>query len=197
MHTARQIAGRALLVAVLAVSILSYEFFNHASHDLHVLRTPLDAALPLIPLFAIPYLLYLPLLLFTLVLFAATNWQRFKVLALAFVLASLVADLCFLLFQTYVQRPSVTGDDLGARLMRYVYTHDQPYNAFPSLHTAGATLCAIAYFRWRRGYGVAALPLALAIIAATVLIRQHYLADVAGGLALAGLTYWTASRLVE
>lgn len=197
MGTVRQVAGRTFLVTVLAASILSYELFNHASHDLHVLRTPLDAALPLVPLFAIPYLLYLPWLLLTLLLFAATSWERFKVLALALILASLAADLCFLLFQTYVQRPGVTGDDLGAQLTRYVYAHDHPYNAFPSLHTAGAALCAIAYVRWRRGYGVVALPLAFAIIAATVLIRQHYLADVAGGLVLASLAYWTACRIAH
>lgn len=191
----RRIAGRVILVVALVASIASYELFNHPTRDLHVLRTPLDAALPFVPLFAIPYLLYLPFLLLTLLLFGVTTWSRFRVLALAFILASLTADLVYLFFQTSVQRPSVPGNDLGAQLVHFIYAHDQPYNAFPSLHTAGATLCGIAYFRWRRRYGLAVLPLVIAIIAATVLIRQHYLADVAGGLLLAGLAYWIATRL--
>lgn len=197
MLTLRRIAGRALLVVALLVSIASYELVNRPTGQLHVLRTPLDAALPFVPLFAIPYLLYLPYLALTLLLVGATNWRRFTVLALAFIIASLSADVVYLLFQTYVQRPPVVGDDLGARLVRFIYAHDQPYNDFPSLHTAGATLCAIAYARWRPTYGLAALPLTLAIIAATVLIRQHYLADVAGGLALAALAWWAASRLAQ
>lgn len=197
MSAAARFARRALLVIILALSVSSYELLNHAAHNVHALRTPLDGALPFVPLFAIPYLLYLPFLLLTLLLFAAINWQRFKILALAVILASLAADMCFWLFQTYVQRPSLTGDDLGVRLTRFVYAHDQPYNAFPSLHVAGATLCAIAYLRWNPRYGLAFLPLVIAIIAATLLIRQHYLADVAGGIVLAGLAYWAATRLAR
>lgn len=190
-------AGRAALVVALAVALYSYEPLNHATASVHVLRSPLDAALPFVPLMAIPYLLFLPFVLGTLVLLALTDWQRFRTLALAVILAALAADLAFIAFQTYVARPPVVGDDLGARLLRAVYAGDQPYNGFPSLHVAFSTLCLIAYARWRRGYALAALPLVAAIIAATVLIRQHYLADVAGGLALAALAYWVTVRISE
>jgi membrane-associated phospholipid phosphatase len=196
MPLAKRLFVRSGWVVVLVGSLASYEVFNHSARDMHVLRTPLDALLPLVPVFAIPYLLYLPFLVLTLLLVGVTNWPRFQVLALAFSLASVTADLCFLLFQTYVSRPPVPGHDLGAQLVRFVYAHDQPYNAFPSLHATGATLCFIAYVKCKPRYGLAVLPLVLAIIAATVLIRQHYLADVAAGLVLAGLTYGTASQVV-
>lgn len=195
--TARTIAGRVALVVALAAAITSYEPLNHATASVHVLRTPLDAALPFVPLLAIPYLLFLPFVLGTLLLFALREWARFRTLALAVIFAALAADLAFIAFQTYVARPSVVGNDLGARLVRAIYAGDQPYNGFPSLHVAFSMLCLIAYARWRRAYALAALPLVAAIIAATVLIRQHYLADVAGGLALAGLAYWVSARLSE
>jgi len=194
---ARTIAGRAALVIALAAALYSYEPLNHATASVHVLRSPLDAALPFVPLMAIPYLLFLPFVLGTLVLFALADWARFRTLALAVILAALAADLAFIAFQTYVARPPVVGDDLGARLLRAVYAGDQPYNGFPSLHVAFSTLCLIAYARWRRGYALAALPLVAAIIAATVLIRQHYLADVAGGLTLAALAHWVALWITE
>jgi membrane-associated phospholipid phosphatase len=194
---ARTIAGRAALVVALAAALYSYEPLNHATAHVHVLRTPLDAALPFVPLMAIPYLLFLPFVLGTLLLFALMDWPRFRTLALAVILAALAADLAFIAFQTYVARPSVAGDDLGARLVRAVYAGDQPYNGFPSLHVAFSTLCLIAYARWRWAYALAALPLVAAIIAATVLIRQHYLADVAGGLALASLAYWMVVWITE
>jgi membrane-associated phospholipid phosphatase len=194
---ARTIAGRAALVVALAVALYSYEPLNHATASVHVLRSPLDAVLPFVPLMAIPYLLFLPFVLGTLLLFALADWSRFRTLALAVILAALAADLAFIAFQTYVARPPVVGDDLGARLVRAVYAGDQPYNGFPSLHVAFSTLCLIAYARWRRAYALAALPLVAAIIAATVLIRQHYLADVAGGLALASLAYWMVVWITE
>ena len=196
MSNAKIIAGRLFLVVALLASIYSYEFINHSTINVHVLRTPLDEALPFVPLFAIPYLLYLPFVAITLLLFGFTSWQRFTVLAIAFIFASLTADLFYLFFQTFVQRPSVPGNDLGSQLVRFVYGHDQPYNDFPSLHTAGSTLCFVAYYRWRRRFGLSVLPVVLAIIVATVLIRQHYLADVGGGIVLAALSYWLAAQLV-
>jgi membrane-associated phospholipid phosphatase len=196
MSRARVIAGRALVIAALIAGGVSYELLNRPLGRVHVLATPLDAALPFVPLFAVPYLLYLPFVLFTFVLLAVTNWKRFSVLAVAAIITFFVADLCYSFFQTYVARPAVLGTDFASQLVRYVYASDQPYNDFPSLHTAGSALCAIAYFRWRRLYGLLALPLVLAIIVSTVLIRQHYLADVAGGLILAGVAYWIAARFV-
>ena len=197
MGGVKTIVGRALLVIGLGASVVSYEPINHATAELHSLNTPLDVALPLVPAFAIPYVLYPPFLLLTLLLFGVTNWRRFQALVLAVILASRTAGVFYLAFQTVVQRPSVPGSDLGAQLVHWVYAHDEPYNAFPSLHTTGAALCCIAYFRWRLRYGLASLPLVTAIIAATVLIRQHYLADVAGGLALARLAFWIGNWMAE
>lgn len=197
MSRAFTIARRALFVAILVASFYSYEFINHSTTNLHSLETPLDRALPVVPIFAVPYILFLLFLPLTVLLFGLTSWERFKTLGLALIIASLVGDVFYLTFQTYVQRPVVAGHDLGSQLVRLVYAHDQPYNDFPSLHTADSTLAAIAYFGWKRRYGFLALPLVVAIIAATVLIKQHYLADVAGGLVLAGLSYWIASKLVK
>lgn len=197
MSRAIVIARRVLFVAILIASFYSYELINHSTTNLHNLETPLDRALPVVPIFAVPYISFLLFLPLTVLLFGVTSWERFKVLALALIIASLAGDIFYLFFQTYVQRPVVAGSDIGSQLLRLVYAHDQPYNDFPSLHTADSTLAAIAYFRWKPRYGFIALPLVIAIIAATVLIKQHYLADVLGGLLLAGLSYWIASKVVK
>lgn len=197
MSRAILIARRVLFVGILIASFYSYEFINHSTSNLHSLETPLDRALPVVPIFAVPYIAFLLFLPLTVLLFGVTSWERFKTLALALIIASLAGDVFYLFFQTYVQRPVVSGNDMGSQLLRLVYAHDQPYNDFPSLHTADSTLAAIAYFRWKPRYGFIALPLVVAIIAATVLIKQHYLADVLGGLLLAGLSYWIASKVVK
>ncbi len=194
---ANMVVRRVLFIAILIASSYSYELINHSTSNLHDLETPVDRALPVVPIFAVPYLSFLLFLPLTLLLFAVTSWRRFCILALAVIVASLTADLFYLIFQTYVQRPVVAGSDIGSQLVRLVYAHDQPYNDFPSLHTADSTLAAIAYFRWTRRYGLIVLPLVVAIIAATLLIKQHYLADVLGGLVLAALSYWIAGKVVR
>lgn len=98
MSGVKTIVGQALLVIALGGSIGSYEPINHAAAVLHALRTPLDAALPFVPVFAIPYVLYPPYFLLTVLLFGVDNWRRFRVLALAVILASLIADGFYLVF---------------------------------------------------------------------------------------------------
>lgn len=193
----RRIIERVLWIIVLLAAIYSYEPINHATGNLHVLRSPLDLLLPFVPIFAVPYLAYIPFLALTILVLAVLDWEQFKVFALALIIASLAADVVYIFFQTFVIRPVVVGNDLGSILVRYVYAHDQPYNDFPSLHTAGSVLCGIAYFRWKRPLGWAVLPLVLAIVAATVLIRQHYLADVAAGLIFAFTSYIIASMILH
>ncbi len=68
--------------------------------------------------------------------------------------------------------------------MRLVYASDQPYNDFPSLHTSLSTIVAIHWWRIDRRAGWGAAAWSVLIIASTLLIHQHYLADVGGGLAL-------------
>jgi membrane-associated phospholipid phosphatase len=76
-----------------------------------------------------------------------------------------------------------------------VYALDPPYNDFPSLHTSLSAIVAVSWCRtYRRASVVVAVWCSL-IVASTVLIHQHYLADVAGGLIVAWLAV-TASDLI-
>lgn len=62
---------------------------------------------------------------------------------------------------------------------------DKPNNCFPSLHIALAYVTAFSCWVAHRGYGVLAGVVATAIALATMLVKQHYFADVLAGLVLA------------
>jgi membrane-associated phospholipid phosphatase len=79
-------------------------------------------------------------------------------------------------------------------MIRSIYAADQPYNDFPSLHTSLSTIIAIHWWRFDRRIGVAAAVWTALIVASTVLVKQHYLADVGGGLVLAGVTSFLVMR---
>ena len=76
-----------------------------------------------------------------------------------------------------------------------MYAGDQPYNDFPSLHTSLSTIVAVHWWRVDRRAGLAAGAWTLLIVASTVLIHQHYLADLAGGLILAAVACLVGLRL--
>ena len=94
----------------------------------------------------------------------------------------------YFFLQSYVARPAIMGTDPFSGMIRTIYASDQPYNDFPSLHTSLSTVIAIHWWRFDRRIGILAAIWTALIVASTVLVKQHYLADVAGGLVLAAVT---------
>src|SRR5262249_45538872 len=116
--------------------------------------------------------------------------------------------LIFLLFPTdNVLRPAlapvpVIDSGFTRWVVQLVYDNDLPFNCFPSYHVTLSQLAALAVWELdregRRVAGRLAWAVAIAIAASTVLVKQHYLADVAGGVLLAwaihGVTLGRYSR---
>lgn len=160
------------------------------------LQTALDAALPVVPPFVIPYVSLEPLVYVTLILFLLFRTKVFQSAALAVIAAMFVSYLFYFFFQTEVIRPALAGTDQFTRMIRDVYAGDNPFNDFPSLHTSVSTILAIHWLRFDRRAGVIASIWAALIVASTVLIKQHYVADVISGLLLAFGVSWLFGRLI-
>jgi hypothetical protein len=75
-----------------------------------------------------------------------------------------------------VLHPEIAGKD------------NNPYAAMPSLHIALPTAASL-WYGWHHGYGRALLAYAALIGLTVVYSGDHYVADVAGGFALAGVVY--------
>lgn len=192
-------ARHAVFGVVLAVAVFltskAYDTLNHGPYVIF-LRTPVDAAMPLVREFVIPYISLNPVTYATLVLFLLLRIRVYESAALSMITAFLVSYLFYFLVQSYVARPAVPGDDLFSTLLRDVYRGDNPYNDFPSLHVSISTVLAIHWWRFDRRAGWVAAAWAAVVIASTQLVHQHYLADVAGGLVVAGAASWIWGRVL-
>jgi membrane-associated phospholipid phosphatase len=184
-----------LLGAVSVAAYLLYPVLNHGPGRIF-LRAPLDRAIPLVPVMVIPYLSLIPLIILAAIVAAAAGLRRFQAFALAITLALAVSYLIYALAQSYVIRPSPAGTDWLTAAVRHVYSLDRPYNDFPSLHTSLSAIVAVSWWRIHRRTGIAIALWCTLIIASTVLIHQHYLADIAGGLAVAGLALAASDRII-
>ncbi len=189
----------AIISIVLAAAIYFtneiYDLLNHGP-AIWNLRTPMDAALPVVEPFVIPYVSLNYVVYFSLIVFLLFKTKVFHSAALAMITAFLVSYFFYFFFQTEVIRPILTGTDLFTRMIQNVYAGDNPYNDFPSLHTSVSTLLAIHWFRFDRRAGIVASIWAVFVVASTVLIKQHYVADVASGLLLAFGASWLFNRLI-
>ena len=193
--TRRDLLLTLLLCAVSVAAYLIYPVLNHGPNKIF-LQTPLDRAIPLVPVMVIPYLSLFPLIIVAAVVFAIADLRQLQALALAVTLALLASYLVYALAQSYVIRPSPTGLDWLTAAVRHVYALDRPYNDFPSLHGSLSAIVAVLWLRIHPRTGAVVAVWCSLIIASTALIHQHYLADVAGGLAVAWLAVAASGRIL-
>jgi PAP2 superfamily. len=156
----------------------------------------LDERLPLVPAMVVPYVgsfVFWALTYYGL----ARSGDAFWPLTAAVLLGNTISDICFILLPTRMDRPHISGRGLFRFALRVVYFFDTPDNLFPSVHCLISGLCALAVTAapvaliWK----LTANLLALFIYASTVLVRQHRLADVPAGVALALICWLLCSRI--
>jgi membrane-associated phospholipid phosphatase len=185
-----------LLIPAILVTNLIYEPLNHGPNRIF-LETPLDRALPVVPIFAIPYVSLIPYVGVSLLAFLFVRARVYRSAAITMIIVWFISYASYFLLQSYIARPAITGTDPFSAMVRGIYADDRPYNDFPSLHTSLSTIIAIHWWRIDRRIGIAAAIWTALIVMSTVLIKQHYLADVAGGLALAGVISWLVMRIAR
>ncbi len=172
---------RAIYVVSVVVVLIGYSLTNRPQVTTFSTQTLVDTIIPLVPVFVIPYLLYLPFLFGSLV-WMLTRFSHLERLWLRrFVFAQIIAIVFFIFFPTTMVRPIIVNGGLFEDLVRFVYTNDQPFNLFPSTHVLH-TLIMTSYWV-RRGYSRQLIfPFTAIVCVSTVLVKQHYALDIVGGI---------------
>jgi membrane-associated phospholipid phosphatase len=158
----------------------------------HSLATPLDALIPFVPGTIFLYAWLFTAMLFP--LFVVRSPALFRRVGLAY--AAVIAA-CLVVFAVYpvsaADLRTGVGDLDVSRFtgwgVNLVYTLDPPYNLFPSLHLAIATLAALSAWKARPIYGAIGFAWVLPIAVSVSTLKQHYVVDSVAGAALACAVY--------
>jgi hypothetical protein len=100
-----------LLASLLGVSSLYFPL-NQLLTSVHNLKTALDAYIPVVPIFVIPYLFFIPYWIVAFLYFASKMDDRlFRALMIGSISAVAIASLVYVLFPTYTDRPMISIHD--------------------------------------------------------------------------------------
>jgi membrane-associated phospholipid phosphatase len=198
----RGIAARVILIAVYwGVWWVGYTITNaYASEPNRTIRLvrPYDLVPGIIqPWTAVIYVfggLALPVLPF----YFNWDWPKLRFVLACYALSAALAFLSYCLWPLSIIRPPFEGAGLGNWLMRQVVSVDQEANCCPSSHVLYAVLGAILVCHGGAGWPVRVLTwlLAAGVCATTITTGQHYVLDVAGGVAVAVASYLTIGFLL-
>jgi membrane-associated phospholipid phosphatase len=180
-------------LGLLAAGVQSLVYFGigyqHRARSTTLLLTPLDHAIPFWPW---TVWCYLPFYAGIFILgMAGFRSRRLFHRTLVGVMATVaVGALGHLLVAAEYPRPLVIPPwaDASAAFMAWVQQIDPPGNVFPSLHVAQTSSIALVLRVDRPRLGLIAMVMAGLLALSTLTTKQHFLADVVSGLAIAFVT---------
>lgn len=201
MGRASLLTRRAGERALLGLGVAVFFAAGYFGVGLHVdparagtLGTPLDARIPFLPGTVWIYLLVFPASL--LPLFVVRSQRLFR-RAMASYAAAIAASLAVFAAIPVtsaglrVAPASLEGSGFSTWAVAKLYAIDPPFNLFPSLHLSIAALAALAAWKAKRAWGAAAL-CGVGLVAASIFtVKQHFVADALGGVALSAAIYAT------
>jgi membrane-associated phospholipid phosphatase len=172
-----------------------YALLNHGPAVLN-LHTALDSVIPVVPVFVVPYNSLQPYIYATLILFLLLRSKYFQSACLAMITVWFISYGFYYFLQSEVVRPVLTTTDIFSKAVMNVYAGDNPYNDFPSLHTSLSTILALHWLKVNKTLGIILSIWTALIVASTLFIKQHYIADMLFGLALAFTLAWLYNKLI-
>jgi membrane-associated phospholipid phosphatase len=185
-------------LGALVIAISLYFPINRTAKGGVVLETVLDSYISLAPVWIIPYLG--GVILFLAILIAAFRfmpYDMFKAFVMSNLTAAAVAYIIFLVYPTYAHRPTITGTDTLSQWIRWLYSNDRAYNAFPSAHTFYTIIAWLYFWYWQPRVRAITTVLAALVILSTLFTKQHNILDLVGGVVLGVASFWLGRKLVS
>ncbi|WP_040948893.1 phosphatase PAP2 family protein [Gorillibacterium massiliense] len=170
-----------------------YAWINHRGYQKsYSLMTDLDRAIPVIKVFALPYSVWIFYIYVCLVYFFFKDPAVYRRSLITYTISALICYSVYLVFQTTVPRPEITGNDPITWVLQFIYNRDEPYNCFPSIHVFSSYMVMKALYKSNfknLTNQILIYGMSTAIILATLFIKQHAILDVVSGILLADFVY--------
>ena len=191
---ARHPVGFMALYTIFYLSVFHYLESNVPLRSILV-HCRLDDLIPFCKYAVIPYFAWFVWIPFTLfyLLWKAPREDFWRLCLPLFTGMTLSLLFCAIVPNGTDLRPAyIYGNDIFTRTVRALWRTDTPTNVFPSIHVFNSVTLALAYHHCARLRGrkwlwvrVSADLLCVSIILSTMLLKQHSVIDVMGGIILA------------
>ncbi|MCI6609607.1 MAG: phosphatase PAP2 family protein [Ezakiella sp.] len=174
-----------ILIAMFFLLALIYRYTNVPNPNAMDLKIKLDEYIHLIPFSVVIYHSWYPLL-FVIMYYLRNDKINNEYISALFITKYLCLLTCIIFPSVVSIRQNIEAHDIFEKLIMLTYKVDAPYNGFPSIHVACATI-AFHYCNGRDKLGDFFQLMMLLIIISTMTTRQHIIMDCLGGILYASI----------
>lgn len=177
------------------VIYLLYTTLNKIIVPKYFMHSFIDDYIPFVKEMIVPYLYWYVYILASLIYLGFTNKRSFYKLAIFMFAGMTISFIIYAIFPNGQNlRPVIGGKDIFSRMVQNIYLEDNPTNSAPSMHVINAIAVHLAIINDKRlskisWVKVSSFISAIFIIASTVMVKQHSIIDVFGGILLSFVLY--------
>ena len=150
------------------------------------ISTPLDEMLPFVPAFMSVYLLCYAQWVLGFIMVGREGKEFCYRHFTAEMIAKSICLIFFVFMPTFMVRPEISGNGFWEEITRTVYETDAANNLFPSIHCLESWYLFRVATRMKRPgkwHVIFHLVFSLLVFASVVLVKQHLVLDILGGIA--------------
>ena len=188
------------LISMVCVHALVYYATRLVSQRLmhYNFSLPVDNAIPFVPAFSVIYLLAFVQWTAGFILIARDSRELCYRVISGEIISKLICMALFLLVPTTMARAKIVSDGLFDQVVGTIYRLDAADNMFPSIHCLESWVCFRGAMRMKKTgpwYRYFTLLFSILVFASTVLIKQHEVVDIVGGILTAEIGQQIAQRI--
>ncbi len=178
-------------IIILSFQVVTYFGCELLQHNPHNVKCAIDDRVPLRPAWVYVYVMWFPLIFFYPFLLFFCSERYYIIYTVAILADIVISTIAYVMYPTSFERKTPKSGFFGDSLKFIYFFSFKGYNCAPSMHcsmcfiTIWTILCCPAVPLFIRG-GVVLL--ALAIIAATQLTKQHVVMDVTTAIPTAAIS---------
>lgn len=188
-----------LTVALIVFQSFCYFVSKFFEGNPNLIGGVIDSKIPFNVSFIIPYCIWYLLIFLIPYYLYKKDKNIFTKYIISYLFCTVIANIIFIIYPTYVNRPIVTGNSILELMARIVFWVDTPaQNCFPSLHCAVSMLFILYMFECKKSplyLKILTLIISILIMIATLYTKQHVFIDLLSGDILAIVSYIIVNNL--
>lgn len=186
-----------LWILTIPLSNVIYQLLNNNGRGANSLVTDFDRSTPFVAAFAVPYLLWFLFIGVTLAYLCFKDRSTYYKTLIAVNISLIACYVIYYFYQTTVPRPQLAGNDIFTKLVGFIYSSDQPFNCFPSIHCLTSYMMMKAIYSSSVRNAINTLVVygsGILVILSTLFIKQHVVLDAISAILLGGAVFDLVSK---
>lgn len=169
------------IITVLGINAISYFLIKLFIPSYNLITSHIDDKIPLIPIFIIIYMLWYPYLFISYYMVYKKDKLKYKKLIINTAISIIIANLCYIIYPTMVNRPQIDNNGIINKILILVYKLDTPVNCLPSMHCLLSFLIMFTVLfdkTMSKKLKITTSIISTSIVLSTLFVKQHVVIDV-------------------